>query len=118
MQQPAYYAYDQALPFSPNGTTAFQAHSQPGAFGMRQGVQDMVFSTFDGGVESPVGQHQFALSPFSARWDGLFDITGQGVLPERVANGGFDGNMDFGGSDMMLHDFGAALAQADDMTSW
>ena len=85
---------------------------------MRQGVQDMVFSTFEGGILSPTGQNHAAAGPFSARWDGLFDMSGQGVLLDGVANGGYDGNMDFGGSDMMLHDFGAALAQADDMTSW
>lgn len=85
---------------------------------MRQGVQDMVFSGFpEGGVRSPTGQNGLMPGPFSARWDGLFDVTGQGVLLDGVANGGYDGNLDFGGSDMMLHDFGAALAQADDV-SW
>lgn len=84
---------------------------------MRQGVPDMVFSTFEGGILSPTGPNQFAPGPFSARWDGLFDVTGQGVLLDGVANGGYDEDMDFGGGDMMLHDFGAALAQADDM-SW
>jgi hypothetical protein len=84
---------------------------------MRHGSQDMVFSGFpESGLQSPIGQ--MMPGPFSARWDGLFDLSGQGILLDGVANGGYDGNMDFGGGDMMLHDFGAALAQADDMTTW
>lgn len=88
---------------------------------MRQGVQDMdlVFSAFPDGIQSPTGQ--MMPGPFSARWDGRFesllDVTGQGIM-DGVAHGGFDGNMDFGGQDLLLHDFGAALAQADDMSAW
>lgn len=87
--------------------------------GMRQGVQDMVFPSFPEGLQSPSGQ--LPPGPFSARWDGRFDAnfdpTGQTSF-DMSGHAGLDAGLDFGGQDMMLHDFGAALAQADDMGVW
>lgn len=87
--------------------------------GLRQGVPDMVFPSFPEGLQSPTGQ--LPPGPFSARWDGHFEgafsLISHGSF-DLSGHDGLEGMMDFGGQDMMLHDFGAALAQADDMTAW
>jgi hypothetical protein len=50
---PEFYTHDQALPFSPSTGSFPQVHPQPGQEiyrGMREGVNDMVFSTFPEGI--------------------------------------------------------------------
>lgn len=86
---------------------------------MRQGVPDMVFSTLPDCVQSPTTQ--LANGLFTSGWDGRLETaygTTSQAFYDTSGDGDQNGVMDFGGQDMMLHDFGAALAQADDMSVW
>jgi hypothetical protein len=119
---PEFYTHDQALPFSPS-TSAFNIHNQPQAHpqpgqeiyrGMREGVNDMVFSTFPEGIQSPTmayPQNGGPSRPMSARWGG-FDM-GMGV---GMGGDGFE--LGFNEHDLMLNDYGSALAQVDDTSVW
>jgi hypothetical protein len=117
---PEFYTHDQALPFSPSTTGFNHAHAQPGQpiyRGLREGVDDMVFSTFPGGLQSPTvafgnsiansNGARGASRPASARWGG-FD------MGEQVT---FEG-LGFNEHDMMLNEYGSALAQVDDTSMW
>jgi hypothetical protein len=110
---PDFYTHDQALPFSPSATTFGQIHPQPGQAiyrGLRQGVDDMVFSTFPD-VQSPTMAYlnqngQGAPSrPMSARWVG-FDMAKEPF------------GLGFNEHDLMLNEYGSALAQVDDTSVW
>lgn len=120
-----FYTHDQALPFSPSviGFSQVHAHAQPGTSayrGMRDGVADMSFPLFAEGLQSPtvsMGQqahfHDLTGSshPVSARWDRGFESWGVG------GDGTLEG-LGFSEQDMMLNDYGSALAQAGDMGVW
>lgn len=77
---------------------------------MREGVDDMVFSTFPD-VQSPTmaygtqGHGQGPSRPMSARWGG-FDM---GEEPFGLG---------FSEHDLMLNQYGSALAQVDDTSVW
>ena len=112
---PGFYTHDQALPFSPSTGSFPQVHPQPGQEiyrGLREGVNDMVFSlpTFPEGIQSPTmayPQNGGPSRPMSARWGG-FDAG--------LGGDGFE--LGFNGNDLMLDDYGSALAQVDDTSLW
>jgi hypothetical protein len=111
---PEFYNHDQALPFSPSTGSYPQMHPQPGQGqdiyrGMREGVNDMVFSTFPEGLQSPTMayplQNGGPSRPMSARWGGF-----------EMGDGAFE--LGFNGNDLMLNEYGSALAQVDDTSVW
>lgn len=71
----------------------------------------MVFSTFPEGIQSPTMAYPLQgggpSRPLSARWGG-FEM------------GGGDGSFDLGFNehDLMLNEYGSALAQVDDTSVW
>jgi hypothetical protein len=116
---PEFYTHDQALPFSPS-TSSFhinnqpQAHPQPGQEiyrGMREGINEMVFSTFPDGIQSPTlaypTQNGGPSRPMSARWGGF-----------EMGMGGDGFELGFNEHDLLLNEYGSALAQVDDTSVW
>lgn len=69
----------------------------------------MVFSTFPEGLQSPTMAYPLQSGapsrPMSARW-GRFEM-GDGVF-----------DLGFNGNDLMLNEYGSALAQIDDTSVW
>jgi hypothetical protein len=122
MPAPDFYAHDQALPFSPSISGFGHIHSQPGQpvyRGMREGVDDMVFSTLQDGPQSPSALYRQSLGygnglagsslPASARWDRGFE----GADAVGNADGSFEGL-----GDLLLSEYGSALAQVDETSVW
>jgi len=109
---PEFYTHDQALPFSPSTGSFPLVHPQPGQTvyrGLREGVNDMIFSTFPDGLQSPSmaypSQNVAPSRPMSARWGGF-----------EMGDGAFE--LGINGSDLMLNEYGSALAQVDDTSVW
>lgn len=115
-----FYTDDHALPFSPSTANFSQihTHAQPGPSvyrGMRDGVNDLAFPLWPEGIQSPTTTMAQGLGgpsrPMSARWDRGFEGWGMG------GEGTLEG-LGFNEHDLMLNDYGSALAQADDMSVW
>jgi len=120
---PEFYAHDQALPFSPSVSGFGQVHAQPGPSayrGMRDGAADMAIPLWPEGMQSPTAvmgqpaQHHGLggpSGPMSARWERGFESWGMG------GDGALEG-LGFDEHELMLNDYGSALAQVDDMSVW
>lgn len=79
---------------------------------MREGVNDMVFSTFPDGIQSPISaypQNGGPSRPMSARWGGF-------EMGMAMSGDGFE--LGFNEHDLMLNEYGSALAQVDDTSVW
>ncbi|KAK4685918.1 hypothetical protein P7C73_g4215, partial [Tremellales sp. Uapishka_1] len=105
-----YFSYDQALPFSPSAQQ-FQFYVQPPEDNrLRYDVpSDVVFGSYSESL-SPTAA-LFASQPLSARWD----RSNQLLLPSSEVP--LDA-LPFDEQDLLLQDFGAALAQADGGSVW
>lgn len=122
---PEFYTYDQALPFSPTaGSFGIQMTSNAPMMSLETTMSDPNELFLEQYPSPTSGLYGAGLSgplrvPMSARWDRAHGGNGHYMLPsssEVPLEGLFEtaGGVPGEGEDMLLHDFGAALAQTDD----
>lgn len=112
LQQSDFYTYDQALPFSPHTHTNAEAS---GSTHTHTIPPDLAFTAYPTEGPSPTSAMYGAIGrPMSARWDRSNLSTNQMLPPSSEM--AFDG-LPFDEGGLLLHDFEAALAHADDMAN-